>query len=128
MSKKTFTVYKALTAMALGIIVGVSANSGNWYLPAIFTVAAFVFLFTLKKKVKEALVDERDRKAAGKAHGLAMTIYGMLSVVIGLILFITGKDNPIMFAAGDVLIYSACFLMILYAILFKIFINRDERN
>jgi uncharacterized membrane protein len=128
MTQKTFLVFKIITAMALGIIVSLSITHDNWYLPVISVLAAFAFLYFLKNKVKEVMADERDYKIGGKASQSAMTIYVMLSVVFGIILYITGKENEALFAAGNVLLYSACFLMLLYSVLFKIYIKKDERD
>lgn len=128
MSEKTFLICKIITVMALGAIVSVSINYNNWYLPVIFTVASFALLYTLKKKVKGVVADERDYKIGGKASRLAITIYTVLSVVFGLVLYVEGKDNEVLFALGNLLLYSACFLMLLYSVLFKIYIKKDERD
>ncbi|MDD5356349.1 MAG: DUF2178 domain-containing protein, partial [Candidatus Omnitrophica bacterium] len=102
MTQKTFLVFKIITAMALGIIVSLSITHDNWYLPVISVIAAFALLYSLKNKVKEVMADERDYKIGGKASRSAMTIYVMLSVVFGIILYITGKENEALFAAGNV--------------------------
>lgn len=114
--------------MTLGIIISLSVNYGNWYLPVIAIIAAFAFLFTLKAKVKEVIADERDYKIGGKASQTAMTIYTLLSVIFGIILYIAGRGNEALFAAGNVLLYSACFLMLLYSFLFRIYIKKDEHD
>lgn len=128
MSKKTFLFYKIFTAFFLGILTAVSVNYGNWYLPVIAVVAGFFLLYALKGRVKEVMEDERDYKIAGDAARWAMTIYTAISVIAGLILYIACKNNSALFAVGNVLLYSACFLMYLYAILFKIFAKKDAGN
>lgn len=128
MTKKTFLIYKIFTAFFLGVIIAASVNYGNWHLPVIATLAGFFLLYALKGRVKEIMEDERDYKIAGDAARWAITIYIAISVVAGLILYIAGKENPSLFAAGNVLLYSACFLTYLYAILFKIYSKKDGRD
>lgn len=128
MTKKMFSVYKIIAVIIVAVVVSVSVNYGNWYLPVIFLISAWVFLYVLKGKVKEVVADERDYRTAGRASALAMRIYVSLSVVAGLVLYIAEKENEVLFAVGSVFLYSACFLMLLYAVLFKIYEKKDERD
>ena len=126
MTKKLFLVYKLVAVALVAIVLGVSIDYGNWYLPVIFLVTAWVSLYALRGRVKEVMADERDYRIAGKASLWAMKIYLSFSVIAGLILFITERENEVLFAIGSVFLYSACFLMLLYAILFKIYERRNE--
>ena len=126
MTKKAFSIYRIIAVIIVTIIVSISINYGNWYLPVISIMASWLFLYTLRRKVKEVIADERDYIIAGKASGLAMKIYISLSVIIGMILYSTRKENEILFNIATTLLYSACFLMIFYAVLFKIYEKKDE--
>jgi len=126
MTKKAFSIYRIIAVIIVTIIVSISINYGNWYLPVISIMASWLFLYTLRRKVKEVIADERDCIIAGKASGLAMKIYISFSVIIGMILYSTGKENEILFNIATTLLYSACFLMIFYAVLFKIYERKDE--
>jgi uncharacterized membrane protein len=128
MTKKTYLIYRILTVLVVSIITSTSVNTGNWYLLVVILITAWIFLSALKRKVKDVLVDERDYQIAGKASLHAMTIFNMIAVTTGLILYISGKDDPVLFSVGNVLVYSACFLMFLYAVLFKIYVRKNERN
>jgi len=126
MTKKAFSIYRIIAVIIVTIIVSISINYGNWYLPVISIMASWLFLYTLRRRVKEVIADERDYIIAGKASGLAMKIYISFSVIIGMILYSTGKENEILFNIATTLLYSACFLMIFYAVLFKIYERKDE--
>jgi len=126
MTKKAFSIYRIIAVIIVTIIVSISINYGNWYLPVISIMASWLFLYTLRRKVKEVIADERDYIIAGKASGLAMKIYISFSVIIGMILYSTGKENEILFNIATTLLYSACFLMIFYAVLFKIYEKKDK--
>jgi len=126
MTKKAFSIYRIIAVIIVTIIVSISINYGNWYLPVISIMASWLFLYTLRRKVKEVIADERDYIIAGKASGLTMKIYISSSVIIGMILYSTGKENEILFNIATTLLYSACFLMIFYAVLFKIYERKDK--
>ena len=125
MTKKSFSIYRVVIAMILSVLVSLSVSYGNWYLPVIAFVAAWIVLHLLKNKITEVIADERDYMVAGKAYAMAMKIYVFLSVIVGLVLYAAGKENIIFFTIGNVLIYSACFLMVLYAVLFKIYERKE---
>lgn len=120
MTKKTFTIYKIIAVIVAAIATSISVKNGNWYLPLTFLVTGWVFLFALKSRVKEVITDERDYQLAGKASIYTMTTYNVIALIVGLILYVSEKDNVVLFSVGNTLIYSACFLMFLYAILLKI--------
>jgi len=126
MTKKALSIYRIIAVIIVTIIVSISINYGNWYLPVISIMASWLFLYTLRRKVKEVIADERDYIIAGKASGLTMKIYISSSVIIGMILYSTGKENEILFNIATTLLYSACFLMIFYAVLFKIYERKDK--
>jgi uncharacterized membrane protein len=126
MTKKMFSVYRIIAVIIVSVTVSVFINFGNWYLPVISVVASWIFLYTLRGKVKEVIADERDYTIAGKASGLAMRIYLLLSVVIGIILYSIGEKGGVLFGTATTLLYSACFLMFLYAILFKIYERKNN--
>ncbi|MFA5386518.1 MAG: DUF2178 domain-containing protein [Candidatus Paceibacterota bacterium] len=126
MTQKRFLIYRIIAVIIVSLVVSVSINYGNWYLPVIVIAASWAFLYTMSKKIEEVIADERDRMIAGKASGLAMRIYVLVSVIVGIIAYTTGRDNEMLFSTGTTLLYSACFLMFLYAILFKIFERKSH--
>ncbi|MBN2198201.1 DUF2178 domain-containing protein [Candidatus Wolfebacteria bacterium] len=130
MTKKSFSIYRLVAVIIVAIVIGVSINYGNWYLPLIIIVASWVFLYILRQNVKEIMADERDYMIAGKASLWAMRIYLGVSVIIGLILYVAGIDEKegILFGIATALLYSASFLMVVYAVLFKIYEKKNENS
>lgn len=128
MNKRLFSVLRVVTAAVVAVVVAFSINYGNWYLPVIFIVAAWIFMYALRKNVKEVIADERDYRIAGKAAGWAMRIYIMVSVIAGLVLYIAEEGNEVLFAVGNIFLYSSCFLMIVYTVLYKIYERRSESD
>lgn len=111
--------------MFLGITISISINYKNWYLAVLCILAALVLLIALKKRVKEVLYDERDYIIAGKAARLTISIYAMICAVLGIILYIIAKENLVLFGVSNTLLYSACFLIFLNSILFKIYEKKN---
>jgi len=126
MTKNKFSIYRIIIVSVLAVLISLSVSYGNWYLPIISLIAAWVSLFILRNKIKEIIADERDYRVAGKASGLAIRIYVLVSLILGLILYVAEKENEVLFALGNAFLYSACFLIFLYAILFKIYEKKDE--
>jgi uncharacterized membrane protein len=126
MTKKSFSIYRIVAVSIVTIIVSISVNYGNWYLPVISVMASWLLLYKLRRKIKEVIADERDYIVAGKASGLAMNVYLLVSVIIGIILYSIGRENVALFNIATTLLYSACFLMVLYAVLFKIYERKDD--
>jgi len=125
MTTKAFSIYRIIVVSIVTIIVSISINYGNWYLPVISIIASWILLYALRKKVKEVIIDERDHIIAGKASVLAMNVYLLFSVIIGIILYSVGKESEALFNIATTLLYSACFLMVFYSILFKIYEKKD---
>jgi uncharacterized membrane protein len=128
MTKKTFSIYRIIAVSIVTIVVSVSINYGNWYLPVISVTASWILLYWLRRNIKEVIADERDYIVAGKASGLAMNIFLLVSVIIGIILYSIGRENIALFNIATTLLYSACFLMVLYAVLFKIYEKKDDNT
>lgn len=126
MTKKAFSIYRIIIVSLLSIIISASIAYGNWYVPIISFLAAWASLYFLRNKIKEVVADERDYRIAGKAAGLTIKIYTLISIVLGLILYITERENAVLFMLASAFLYSACFLTLLYAILFKIYEKKDE--
>jgi len=125
MTKKSFSIYRIIAVIIVSITVGIFINFGNWYLPMISIILSWILLYTLRKRVKEIMADERDYVLAGKSSIITIKIYISFSVIIGIILYSIGKESEAMFNIATTLLYSACFLMFLYSVLFKIYERKN---
>lgn len=119
MTLKQFKTLKIIMVIILAIIVGQSVVYHNYFIPIIAMVLAILVLFYFRGRVKEIIADERDYEVGGKAARLAIQIFSWLAVV-GMLAFLAYSDsNPSFGAIAFTLAYSVCFLMILYAFLFR---------
>lgn len=121
---KKFRFYKIIIVILLTSIMGSFVALGNFIIPLIVFFLAFVLMFLLQKSVEETINDERTYLIAGKASRIALTISTVLMAVAGIILVSLRNANPQYQLIGNILIYSECGMMLLYAFLFKYFSKR----
>ncbi|MCK4492204.1 MAG: DUF2178 domain-containing protein [Candidatus Altiarchaeales archaeon] len=126
MKKKTYTIYKAIIVAAMGGTMGWSFATGYKYLPFIALIVGIGFMYILAMhKPKQLVVDERDRKIAGKASAAAYQVYSITAAILGLGLKTLTK-NQMMNTAGDILLYSACVLILIYLSFYSYYNRRGE--
>ena len=128
MKNKTFLLIKLVITAVIAAVIAISITIGNWYLPAIVLIAAVILLLVLKRRVKDVTEDERDRKIAGRAALLAMSTYAIASAVGGTVLVALGYRDALMYAVGSTILYSASALIVLYALLFKIYARKQDQD
>lgn len=119
MTFKTFKIIKLVAVVFLAALASVAINTGNYIWPvAAFAVVALLLLYG-RSRVKEVMADERDYALAGRAALWSMQIFSWLSVIFIFILYSQKAVNPAYEAVASTLAYAVCFLMLLYAILFR---------
>ena len=124
MSQKRYLTCKLLTVMVLAVIVGAAVNLGHYFLPLLAMVAAWGFLYGLKGKVKAVLADERDYLTAGKAARISLTAYALTMSLIGVVLMALSQSEPSLELPALLIVYPLCGLIVLNAVLFKIYDKR----
>ena len=121
-------IFKLIIVAVIAAGISVSVSTGNWYLPSAVIIAGAALILVLKRNVKGISEDERDRKMAGRASLMAMSIYSVASAIVGTTLVALGKGDPLMYTVGSTALYSACSLVVLYAVLFKIYARKQDRD
>jgi len=121
MTKKTYQNYRLLLIAFVSVGVSVSISLRNWYLAVAMVIAAWGLLYILRRRVADVLADERDYQLAGRAATYAISIYSGVCALVGMVLYVSYPDNSYLFSLANFIFYSACFLMILYSILFRIY-------
>ena len=121
MSAKKFFVYRLVIVMLLSAAVSFSITTENYYVALAAMATAMIALYLMRKQVVDVLQDERDFEIAGKASRYAINIFSLLSAILIIVVFATGKANADYQIIASTLAYSICGLMLLYVILFKYF-------
>jgi uncharacterized membrane protein len=126
MDSKTFSIYKIVIAGVLGMLIGSAVVIGNFIIPIIAVAAAWIIMYTLKKKVKGVLSDERIEKVAGKASYMTYMIMTLAMTLTGIVLMAMKAKLPYFEPVAYTLVYLACGMMLLYSLLFRIYYSRGE--
>jgi len=124
MSYKKYMLFRLLGAMVIAFLGAWAATTGNipLLIPAIIIIG--VILFSLKKKVKEVIVDERVNTIAYRASRLAFLVFVILAVIAGITLTNLARDiSDALFHVGLTLDYAACALVVFYWLAY-IYYNR----
>lgn len=126
MSKKTLSTKSYLwiriaVVILLSSVFSYSLEARNYILPVAALVIGSVVLYSLKSKVKSVTADERDYEVAGHAARWAMSTYCFICIGASFIFFALRDTNPYFNVIGSLLSYSACFLLIIYVLIYKFY-------
>ena len=123
MDIKKYTAIKLAVVILLALIASWSINAGNYILPVIAFTISYLVLLYLRGKVKGVIADERDYEIGGKAARWAIQIYSWIAVIVMFVLYAKRALNPSYETIAAVLAYSTCFLMLVYALIFRFYNN-----
>jgi len=124
MTSKQYKKIKLIITVIIAIIFGQSIVLENYILPIITLIISSLILLILRKKVKDIMIDERDRELGGKSALIAIQIYSWIAVVAMFILYAFRSINPFYEPIGMTLAYSTCILMLIYSLIFR-FYNKE---
>jgi uncharacterized membrane protein len=128
MTLKTFQTIKLSTVMLIAMIVSASIIQKNAIIPLTAMIVGSLVLIQLRRMVKGVLADERDYEIAGKAALLSMRIFGWVTAAAMLFFFAERGTNPAFEPIAYTLSYSACLLLLLYAVIAKWYMRPVKTN
>jgi len=116
MTSKTLRTLTTIIAVVLALVVGWSIIVGNFFVPIIAVVLAIGLSYLLRRRTEEVTQDERTALLYEKAAGATIRFCVPLVALIGIILFALREHlSPEMEAAGYVLAYVACGLLVVHS-------------
>lgn len=121
MTIKQFKKAKIVTAFVVALAVSQSIVLKNYYIPIIVVVASSLILLYLRSRVTDIIFDERDYALGGRAALLTIQVYGWFATVIMLVLYSQRDNDPTLEAIALTLAFSACALMFLYVIIYRLY-------
>jgi len=122
MTLKKYNSIRIVVAMLLAVLISQSIVLRNYVLPIMGIAFSMGLLFYLRSKLKdEVLADERDYTIGGTSARWAIQIFDVFAVIVMIILYAKQDLNPSFLPVAITLAYSVCFLMILYALIFRYF-------
>jgi uncharacterized membrane protein len=115
-TSKTLRTLTAMIAGVLAMVVGWSIIAGNFFVPIIAVALATGLSYLLRRRTKGVTKDERTALLYEKAAGATIRFCVPLVAFIGIILFaFRERLSPEMEAAGYVLAYVACGLLLVHS-------------
>jgi uncharacterized membrane protein len=116
MTSKMLRTLTAVIAVILALVVGWSVITGNFIVPIIAVVLAIGLSYVLRRRTKEVTKDERTALLYERAAGATIRFCVPLIAILGIILFaLRERLSPEMAAAGYVLAYVACGLLVVHS-------------
>ena len=126
MTLKQYAWIRLVVAACLAAVISQAVVLKNYYLGGAAVLIAVLLMVALKKQVREVMADERDYKLAGDAARWSLTVFATLGS-LGSFLLLTGRGfYPEFEAAGSVLAYAVCALLIIYSLTIKWLQYRDH--
>jgi uncharacterized membrane protein len=85
------------------------------YVPLLLIMVALLLAGILRRRVKEVMLDERNRRIDERATAASYRVYTILTAAIALIAMVLRGSLPEWaFIAGQALAYSLCALMLIH--------------
>ncbi|MCL5009027.1 MAG: DUF2178 domain-containing protein [Patescibacteria group bacterium] len=126
MTLKQYAWIRLVVAACLAAVMSQAVVLKNYYLGGAAVLIAVLLMVALKKQVREVMADERDYKLAGDAARWSLTVFATLGS-LGSFLLLTGRGfYPEFEAAGSVLAYAVCALLIIYSLTVKYLQYRES--
>lgn len=125
---KQYNTIRLIIVFILAMFIGNMIVLKNYFLPLILIAVASILLFSLRKKVKGVLADERDYELGGKSALLAMQIYSWTAVVAMFVFLAFSDINPVYSAIAQTLSFSVCYFMLLYSAIFGYYNKKNFKD
>ncbi|MEM4188688.1 MAG: DUF2178 domain-containing protein [Candidatus Hadarchaeum sp.] len=123
--KGDYKSYRLAVMVAVGILVALSALTGEFLIALFSVVAGLLFLFFIRSKAELELVDERAYKISEKASRKTIQVVGIASAVVGLSLVgLSRFGYPELLEAGLSLTYFSMILMLVYVVLYRYYAKK----
>lgn len=124
MSTQQYRWIKLGVVFLLALTVSQSLVIHNYIIPLVALVISWLVLLVARRKVRDVVADERDYVNAGKSALVAMQVYSWIAVVVLIVLYALRDSNPLFEPIGMTLAFSVCGLMVIYALLFRLWFTK----
>jgi uncharacterized membrane protein len=119
---KRFNTVRSLVTFFVAVTVAVAVIQNSYFLAVAGVVTGMLFIIVIRSKAK-ITVDEREKTVREKAAQLTYAIFAPTIGLNAFVLTMIGRNNSAIMATGQTLSYLTLFLIILYAISYRI-VNR----
>ncbi len=116
MTAKTLRLWTAALAVALALVVSWSITANNFVVPIVAIILAIGVSYVLRRMTREVTKDERTALLYQKAALATIRVCVPVIALAGVVLFALRESlSPEMAAAGYVLAYVACGLLMVHS-------------
>lgn len=128
MKAKTFIWAKALIIIFIVVVVSFAYFNQNPFLAVGAVLIGMLFMWLVKSRVKDVMVDERIMNVAGKAGDMTYRVVTLTSGLGALMLMIFGQREGMEFlnALGLIFAYVAMFSIGIYALAYWLYSQEYE--
>jgi uncharacterized membrane protein len=124
MNSKTITICRAALAALMGGLIPLLIDIGNPVLPVFFIVGGIILTWSLLRRDRRSLVDERAQLIQQKASATSLFVFLLGTTLVGVVLVtLSNGGYPEFSPMGYTLMYSACGLLVLN-LLFGVYYRR----
>lgn len=116
-SLKTFKIINFLSIFLLSFSTAISISFKNYILPVFLMVIFTLFLFFLRKKVKEVVADERDYEIAGKASLHTIQVFSWVLVILMFVFYYFQEKFPFFEFIAILLSGLVCLMLLIYSVI-----------
>jgi len=130
MNFKTFVKLRILIGVLIAIIVAVAVSANNFYLAIAGVLIGILFMFLVKSKFKQLIVDERVISISGQASRLTYMIVTMFLAVLGMFLILSGQGKNDIYgeSIGTLFSYIAMLMIAVYSVSYYFFNKKYGGN
>ncbi len=123
MGLKQFSIIRLLILLAIGIIILAAFLINNLYLAIFGFLIGILFIFAVRNKYKQEIIDERVLTISGQAARWTYLYTTLIFSVFAILLIFPGQhqENAFNESLGVIFSYLAIFNIALYAIFFHYF-------
>lgn len=116
-SLKTYKIINFLSIFILSFSTSICIVQKNYILPIFLMVIFTLFLFFLKKTVKEVVADERDYEIAGKASLYTIQIFSWILVILMFIFYSFQEKFPFFEFIAILMSWLVCLMLLIYSVI-----------
>lgn len=120
MTLKQYNIVRMTIVIALAVFVSQSVILHNYIIPLVTAAVAALMLFYFRGRVRDVVADERDYEISGKASRLAVQIYSWIALALFFLISALRGGDAVWVAVAYSLAFSACLVMSVYAIAFRL--------
>ena len=126
MTYETFKKVRIGVAIFVAFTVSMAVNNNNIYLALAGVLIGMLFLWSVKRKVKDVVVDERMVSAAGHATRMTYAVVTPMLALLSVAFIMIGRGTADagLERAGTILSYTTLFNVAVYSLFFKYYMKK----